>query len=187
MEPLHFQAKALMTARPTCLFHRRHPGCTYPLSVLVEVAARRIFSLSNAFGLATPRRNKEEYARISDLAVMAVNELALAHSTLKNSEGEDNPTGEWAEWAVFKHHTLVKPAKSALPHILIKALYATVHPLYGYLASSSRPPMTTAAQHVAAALRNLLDIEAVLDEISATAYRPVKWPSRQRKNRRVES
>jgi hypothetical protein len=187
MEPLHSQAKSLLTAKPTRLFHRWHPGCPHPLSVLVEVATRRTFSLWEAFSSASPKRDREKYLRIADLAVMTVNDLALAHSTLNSPDGEDNQTGEWAEWSVFKHHTLARAAKNILPQLLTKALCAELHQLHEFLVCSPRSSMTTAAPNIAAALRHLLNIDTLLDEISAAAYRPVKWPSRQRKNRRVES
>lgn len=183
MEPLHSQAKSLLTAKPTRLFHRRHPGCTHPISVLVEVATRRIFSLSESFSLASPKRDREKYIRIANLAVMTVNELAAAYPSINNSGGDD----QHGEWPIFKHNTLARPAKSVLPQLLIKALCAELHPLPEFLACSTRSSMTTAAPNIATALRHLLNIDTLLDEISAAAYRPVKWPSQQRKNRRVES
>lgn len=173
MEHLTRTAETLLSEKPTRLFHRQHQGCCHPLSVLVEVAARRIFSISKAFNSASPKRNRGKYTVIAALAARAVNELALVYLELKDPEGEDFG----GEWPVFKHHILAKPAKSVLPQLLIKAVCSEVHLLSGYLVSSSHSSMANQAQqHIAMALKYSLSIDTLLDEIYTATGHLVKWP-----------
>lgn len=171
-------AETLLSERPTRLFHRQHPGCCHPLSVLVEVAARHSFFIANTFNRSGSKRLLKRHTTISAIAIRSCNELAALHSAMNELVGKDEKVE--GEWPVFKTSSLGKPSNKSLPQFLAKTLEANIRCLLNHVTATSEKPTesrTRAIRHATAAVSELQSLVHEMDRIMLESGWMVQWPT----------